>query len=190
MGNRVPYYTSATLKCGQECWVFDSHIRNDIGLSCSEGKACLTFHKNKTDLCKFINELSASLALSDNSVFEMSSVVPSVSDNLSSLQVNSFEWETSESEFSGFEAMSEGEYTCRMYLAQELMQNTVSQESDMSDYDDLSDLSPSELQEGLKDLYNSSVFFSNFNENIFDNHDVDTSSVNITDEVSTRSFHP
>ena len=116
----VDCYTMAVMKF--DCfYVFDSHSRDEFGISNPDGVATVTRHKTLHDICIFIQNLSNSLFLeSDNKVFEITHV--KLTSKTNTVSYGNTEYSSS-SEFSGFSEMSEGEISCRMFIAHELLNN-------------------------------------------------------------------
>ena len=115
MGTSEPCYTSAIFKCEEQYYFFDSHSRNDVGMLSPEGKACVTIHTNTENLCVFIRNLAATLNLKGNVPFE----IAAFKDTRGSVSLENSSDSDTESDFSGFEPISEGEYSCRLFLAEE-----------------------------------------------------------------------
>ena len=82
----------------------------------------MPIHRNISDLCLFIKELASSLKLNDPVQYEVASFVFQ-NENKNS---------DSDSVFSGFNPVSDGEYTCKLYMAQEAMNSSMTNSSDIS----------------------------------------------------------
>ena len=134
----MPCYTCAVIKDEDEIYFFDSHSRGDTGMLAQDGAACMSVHKKVDDLCLFIRHLASSLKLKDPIPFE----VASLEENFKEQGGTS----SSDSDFSGLNPVSNGEYTCKLpvYLAQEVVKSAMNSSSDfspLSNWDDLSDSS-------------------------------------------------
>ena len=140
MGITPPAYSAAILKEDSYYYFFDPHCRNECGMASAQGVATMTCCKNISEISLFIKHLAASLNLSLSTPYEIARPNFVLSQNVKHVTYCSDS--DSKSEFSGFEEMSEGEYTCRLYLAQNLIDSDVSV-SDVSDVSStvLSDLS-------------------------------------------------
>ena len=202
MGRHVPFYTTAIMHCDGQYFFFDSHSRGCNGLSCPDGKACLSSFIDLKTLCCFIQDLAKSLLLDQSCLFEATPFKPvfktdSCSDSESK----------SESDFSGFDSMSEGEYACRMFIAEELVTKAInaspslSEVSSVSDLDNFSDLDSSIIENGIADTENSFSFLQNIDENVFDqlhhsNNPVDSSDsdkevdTGESDNADDSDYHP
>jgi hypothetical protein len=126
MGNTNPCYSSAVIKTDSLFYFFDPHSRSETGMQSPEGFATLTIHKHSNALSLFIKHLAASLNQKGVVPFELSRIV------LVDLHANAqSDYSDSGSEFSGFEPLSEGEIACRLYIANENIENILS--SDLSE---------------------------------------------------------
>jgi hypothetical protein len=162
MGNSEPYYTSAIFMCEQRYFFFDPHSRSDVGMLKPDGKACITIHNSVRNLCDFIKHLAASLNLKGKICFEMA-----VFKESSSLETSS------DSDFSGFDPVSDGEYCCKLFIAEEAIKhdsmNVLSDVSDISSIsDDILKQVDNEVDEFINDLNNSSTFLEYIDSNVFD----------------------
>ena len=151
MGNTMPCYTSAIVKDDNQFYFFDSHSRSDTGMLAPDGAACMTVHRNLDDLCLFIRHLASTLKLTSPIPFEAANL-------LETLKVPS-EPSSSDSDFSGFDIVSDGEYTCKLYLADEKVKSARdnSCDSDSSQYE----LDSSELSQGVQGIDDSALFMDN-----------------------------
>ena len=71
----VGCYTMAVLKFDGICYIFYPHSRNDVRLSCSEGKAFLTNHTSDFQLAEFVRHLAATnLPKNGPQLFEVTTV--------------------------------------------------------------------------------------------------------------------
>ena len=138
MGHKLPSYSAAILKEDQKFYFFDPHSRNDCGMGIADGNATLTYHKNIEQLSLFIQHLAASLKLCGVIPYEIACFKSETFSNVCS----SISFIDSESEFSGFEEISEGEYTCRLYLAESVEMSDIS----VSDISDVSDIETSDTE--------------------------------------------
>ncbi|XP_052221584.1 uncharacterized protein LOC127838063 isoform X2 [Dreissena polymorpha] len=106
IGNKSPTYASAIIKNNESFFFFDPHSRNDSGMCAADGKATLTKHKSLADLCLFTRHLCASIFKNVNIQFEIRGI--NVIDISGLEESDSFE-SSSESDFSGFDYVSEAE---------------------------------------------------------------------------------
>ena len=131
MGLTNPSYSSAILKNKSTLHFFDSHSRDEYGMMSPDGKATMTKHNNVESLAKFIKDLASSLKLTSYGAvpFEVACLqgysLQSFNDHHQYINESGDHFQynhsndsnISDSEFSGFESISDGEYTCRLYLA-------------------------------------------------------------------------
>ena len=169
MGNTAPCYTCAIIKNEGQYYFVDSHSRGETGMLSPDGTACMTVHKNSNDLCLFIRHLASSLKLIKPIPFEIANVEH---QNLS-------EYGSSDSDFSGFDPISDGEYTCKLYLAQEKVEfalkcNDLSEICSLSDSSDNSnmELHSSELDECIQSIDDSAVFMDTIDSGLLDTESV------------------
>ena len=130
MGDKIPSYTSAIMKDCDMFYFFDPHSRSFEGLPISNGLATVTIHDSLTDIVKFIYHMSGLLfqdAIGSFIPFEVQKVSTSVISD-------------SDTDWSGFSELSEGEVSCRLHIAHEKMTEAltmnVSTPSCTSDSDD------------------------------------------------------
>ena len=128
MGNGQPCYSSAVFKNGGSYFFFDPHSRNESGMLSAGGLATLTSHKTVDDLSLFIKHLSASLSETGTVPFEMAIIRKAETE----IQYSSG------SDVSTDFYMSEGDVTCRLFLAGEKASITMENVStpDISDVSD------------------------------------------------------
>ncbi|XP_052278769.1 uncharacterized protein LOC127877153 [Dreissena polymorpha] len=162
IGQSMPAYSMAIIKDANSYFVFDPHSRNEVGMLSSSGAATMTIHKDILAVKLFLQHLAASLKLAETP-FEVAKLLNQcgVSDS------------DTDSEFSGFSAISEGEYTCKLYLAHDASHFL----SDMSDVSDVSEMycveetdldSISIIQDSdVENLNESDVFLNKINLEIF-----------------------
>ena len=169
VGKSHPGYTSAVfLSTDGKYYFIYSHSRSQTGMAIPESLACLTVHHNLKDLCTFIQNLSISIfGTKENIPFEVAKVT---FDNDCD----------SDSEFSGFEIMSDLEYSCQLYIGNELMkQAQIIDSPSVSDASSIASdnlLDKSLLSDTIMRLDDSNTFidsidFDSFSES--DNYDDD-----------------
>ena len=136
-----------------------------------DGVACMTIHRNISDLCLFIKELASSLKLNDPVQYEVASFVfPNKNKN-----------SDSDSDFSGFNPVSDGEYTCKLYMAQEAINSAMTDSSEISSVsvytcssdDSQFDLESSELDQCIQGINDSTTFMQNIDFESFSHIDYD-----------------
>jgi hypothetical protein len=204
MGSSSPSYSAAIIKCGNIYFFFDSHSRNEAGMSSPDGKATLTSHKNIFELCLFIRHLAASLGLKafTSVPFEIASVSQTVQtiktktilNDCPNKEMSFLESSDGESDFSGFSAVSEGDYSCRLYLAENIDISDPSSigsftSNDLSESDVSSTGTPS-TEDSINvsfDLNNSDAILQNVRTDVFDDSDFDENLMPCSAESSSQS---
>ena len=113
-------YTIAIIKHTQYFYVFDPHSRNDCGMAVPDGKAVLVRHDSFKELCTFLMHLCATLfKISNKKVFFEVNHVSISPLKLFKESSTDIQHSSTCSEFSGFSELSEGEYSCKMYMLSE-----------------------------------------------------------------------
>ncbi|XP_052218286.1 uncharacterized protein LOC127835889 isoform X3 [Dreissena polymorpha] len=172
MGFEPPAYTSAIVFHKQQFYFFDPHSRSETGMCTPDGFSTMTVHKSVDSLCRFIQHLAASIfhGSCQDTPFEATQLV--VAENTEDTQKLNFTHEDStdaESEFSGFSSQSEGDLVCRLFLAQESLNDSdsnfsfsdssivtmdsVTNEDVLKDLNDTNDLTMSEIKSLGSDLH-------------------------------------
>ena len=171
MGHSFPSYASAILKHSGSYYFFDPHSRNNVGMVCADGLATMTQHRSIFELALFIRHLAASLNQKGDGI-------PYEITRFSPFQTFKCEYSPEQdsdnmSVFSGFSAMSEGEYACRLYLSENIEVSDISSCSVSSI--ELSDISSCSVSSDgsicsidIEQLNNSDVFLSHINMDSFD----------------------
>ena len=131
----------------------------------ADGTAILTEHKSIEALSIFIRHLAALLHHTGIIPYEIACVQPPKVTGQ----------ESSNSDFSGFEEVSEGECSCRLFLAEEIKSNTdipsdVSSVSSVSSVtsDTEEELDSSEADTLIDKVNDSAVFLNEINTSVFD----------------------
>ncbi|KAH3789793.1 hypothetical protein DPMN_167981 [Dreissena polymorpha] len=171
IGNSEQFYSTCILKNEDSYYLFDSHSRNEVGmLEADGGTACLTEHRTIFALCNFVRHLAASLHLKQPVPFEMAAITLPVTP----LQIGISDHSTDmDSSFSFFDPCSDGEYCCRLLIANEAIERAQNSNEDSST--ELSSLY-SEDQDGFKsqvdavlcDFNNSDLLLSCIDNNLLD----------------------
>jgi hypothetical protein len=109
----IDCYTMCVMNFDNTYYMFDSHSRNDCGMSSPDGTATMTSHNTLDALCSFIKHLCATLFTEiKDKLFEVTHIaIKSAPEVL---------YDSEESEFEGFSEVSDGEYACTLYIANEL----------------------------------------------------------------------
>ncbi|WAR30782.1 hypothetical protein MAR_033324, partial [Mya arenaria] len=118
VGNTEPCYSTSILKNDDSYFLFDSHSRGDNGMLCVDGSACLTQHPDTSTLCTFIQHLAGSLHLEPSVPFELAAMTLPSNQQISD---PNFDSSDSNSTFSYFDPVSDGEYTCKLFMANEVI---------------------------------------------------------------------
>ncbi|KAL4224895.1 hypothetical protein ACF0H5_015591 [Mactra antiquata] len=176
MGNSLPAYTSAIIKQYDTFYFFDAHSRTVSGMSCADGLATVTKHISIVNLSQFVKSLAISLGynLQNDVKFEVTQVSMDLDFD-------------SDSNFSGFSSVSEGEISCKMYLVQEFLNRSESDISisDISDIELLGNVSPdisiSEQENESCSSWANEIIDCNLN-------DLDVS-VGFIDSIDTNDLH-
>ncbi|KAH3816216.1 hypothetical protein DPMN_117728 [Dreissena polymorpha] len=180
MGSGTPSYSTAIIHDQDKYYMFDPHSRNDAVMPSPDDTAVVSIHKSLSDLCLFIRHLSASIDKSKNIPFEAVSVTV-LPDNTMMV----------ESDFEGFSDsdVSDGDLSCRLFMAQEHASDvsSVSSVSSVDILDDLSSLSSINLEDitelssvrsvspidiaidvpDIQDLNDSATFIESINIDVF-----------------------
>ena len=86
----------AVLQCENCFYLYDSHSRNELGMSSPDGKAVLTRHTSLSNLYHFVRHLAATILTKDEfRLFEITKITLSTPDDSCEL-------------FDGFSDISEG----------------------------------------------------------------------------------
>ena len=108
--------TVAIMKFDKIFYVFDPHSRNCDGLLSQDGTAVLTAHDDCQQLHQFVENLCNSLGGNGQVVpFEMTHI------SISEMKAVS----DSDTDFDGFSDVSEGEYSCLMFIAEETLKEKI-----------------------------------------------------------------
>ena len=149
MGSCTPSYTSAIFLQNNTYYFIDTHSRSETGMVVADGLATITVHKSSEHLYMFIQHLAASaFGQRPNAFFEIARLTISTDEFFHTLT-------DTDSEFSGFD-MSDGEYSCRMYMANEMLDNINTPDvSDVSSINSDSILDSSLLDDAVMKLNDS-----------------------------------
>ena len=129
----------------------------------------MTVQGNTESICHFIRQLASSLSLTNPVQFEIASLIERQSSD-------------SDSDLSGFDSISDGEYACRMYLAEEIVKTAINdncsdvsfdcseENSEASDSDSTRyELSSSNLSECVQGINDSVAFIDNIDTDLLSN---------------------
>ena len=135
MGNSTPSYTSAIFLQDNTYYFIDTHSRSETGMFTPDGLGTVSSHKSLEELSQFIQNLAASIFKNEpNAMSEIAKL--NVTENVD-LESNP------ESEFSGFD-LSEGEYSCRLYMVNERV-NEIFSTTDTPEVSDVSSINSDSL---------------------------------------------
>ena len=183
MGQCSPSYTCAIIRNPSEFYFFDPHSRADTGMVTADGLATLTVHKHTQSLSLFIKHLAASMGNAGDGPFEIAKITVTEKEIASD----------SESDFSGYSTLSEGDVACKLFLAEEI-KNSVVDPSDVSDASSISSFDTSSIcsidsavLENLEHNLHDS-FLQSFNDEVFESTLGDSDAENASQKFVQNTF--